>query len=126
MKQVTSRTCVRTRRICRKKQLTVCAPLSIKSYGGSYLPKEPNRYSSKENAQEAHEAIRPSSVAVKVADLVNVDQDVVRLYDLIWSHVSLPAEYDLVNLTVQAEHYQLKAKGRTLRFDERTCVKTCR
>lgn len=97
-----------------------------KSYGRNYLPKEANRYSAKENAQEAHEAIRPSSVAVKAVDLINVEQDAVRLYDLIWSQFvacqMLPAEYDLVNLTVQADVYQLKAKGRTLRFDGWTRV----
>ena len=53
-------------------------------YGERYLPEAPNRYSSKESAQEAHEAIRPSSVERKSTDLVGMERDAERLYDLIW------------------------------------------
>lgn len=52
--------------------------------GGEYLPKEANSYSSKEGAQEAHEAIRPSDVAKKVGHLNGMEKDAERLYDLIW------------------------------------------
>ena len=52
-------------------------------YGVRYLPESPNRYSSKESAQEAHEAIRPSSVERKATDLAGMERDAERLYAII-------------------------------------------
>ena len=52
-------------------------------YGPEYLPDSPKRYSSKEDAQEAHEAIRPSNANTKPEHLTGVDGDAVRLYELI-------------------------------------------
>ncbi len=46
--------------------------------------KEPNVYSSKENSQEAHEAIRPSDINVTAESLKDMDSDAKRLYQLIW------------------------------------------
>jgi len=52
-------------------------------YGDAFLPKSPNIYVTKsKNAQEAHEAIRPTSVAASVAG--TIDGDDYKLYDLIW------------------------------------------
>ncbi|MDP1775049.1 MAG: type I DNA topoisomerase, partial [Moraxellaceae bacterium] len=53
-------------------------------FGGKYLPKDPLSYSSKEGAQEAHEAIRPSDVSAKPGTLTGLETDAERLYDLIW------------------------------------------
>lgn len=53
-------------------------------YGARYLPEAPNRYSSKEGAQEAHEAIRPSEVTRRATDLAGMERDAERLYELIW------------------------------------------
>ncbi|MEE3216251.1 MAG: type I DNA topoisomerase, partial [Pseudomonadota bacterium] len=53
-------------------------------YGDRYLPEAPNRYSSKEGAQEAHEAIRPSEVTRRSTDLAGMERDAERLYELIW------------------------------------------
>ncbi len=96
------------------------------NYGKNYLPKEAMSYSSKEGAQEAHEAIRPSDVTKKVGHLVNMEKDAERLYDLIWRQFvacqMLPAEFDVTNLLVEASDYQLKAKGRVMRFDGWTKV----
>lgn len=90
-------------------------------FGGNYLPAKPNFYSSKENAQEAHEAIRPSDVNVSAAHLSGMEKDAERLYDLIWRQFvacQMPAaQYDSTTLTVSAGDYELKAKGRILRFD---------
>ena len=62
-----------------------------KQFGSRYLPEKPNFYSSRENAQEAHEAIRPSDVNVTMADLSGMEKDAERLYDLIWRRfLSLP------------------------------------
>ncbi|MGJ8685972.1 MAG: type I DNA topoisomerase, partial [Spongiibacteraceae bacterium] len=49
-------------------------------YDKRYLPKEPLSYSSKEGAQEAHEAIRPSDVVVEPTKLVGMERDAERLY----------------------------------------------
>ena len=97
-----------------------------KQFGADYLPTKPNFYSSRENAQEAHEAIRPSDVNVTMADLSGMEKDAERLYDLIWRRFlacqMLPAQYDSTSLTVTAGDYELKAKGRVLRFDGWTKV----
>ncbi|CUU52007.1 type I DNA topoisomerase [Actinobacillus pleuropneumoniae] len=90
-------------------------------FGNEYLPAKPNFYSSKEGAQEAHEAIRPSDVNVKMSDLKGMEKDAERLYELIWRRFlacqMTPARYDSTSLTVTAGDYELKAKGRVLRFD---------
>lgn len=97
-------------------------------FGDAYLPANANLYGSKEGAQEAHEAIRPSSVAVKAEQLGDMERDAVRLYELIWNQFvacqMTPAEYDVTNLTVTAGEFELKAKGRVLKFDGWTRVQT--
>jgi len=91
-----------------------------KEFGDNYLPKDPISYSSKAGAQEAHEAIRPSDVNQLPELLVGVDKDAVRLYELIWRQFlacqMLPALYDASTLVVEAADYQLRAKGRIMRF----------
>ncbi|MEQ4538448.1 MAG: type I DNA topoisomerase [Billgrantia sp.] len=95
-------------------------------YGKRYLPESPNRYSSKEGAQEAHEAIRPSDVNRKAGDLAGMERDAERLYELIWRQFvacqMTPAQYLSSTLTVEADGYELKAKGRVLKFDGYTRV----
>lgn len=95
-------------------------------FGAQYLPEKPNFYSSKENAQEAHEAIRPSDIQALPESLEGMEKDAVRLYDLIWRQFLAcqmpPAQYDSSTLTVSAGDYTLKAKGRILRFDGWTKV----
>ncbi|WP_417553136.1 type I DNA topoisomerase [Marinomonas fungiae] len=98
------------------------------TFGDAYLPKEALRYSSKEGAQEAHEAIRPSSVDVTQNMLQGMDKDAHRLYDLIRNQFIAcqmpPAEYTSTTITVMAGEYELRAKGRILRFDGYTRVLT--
>ncbi|GAL21966.1 DNA topoisomerase I [Vibrio maritimus] len=95
-------------------------------FGGEYLPAKPNFYGSKEGAQEAHEAIRPSDVNVKVDDLNGVEADAHKLYALIWNQFvacqMTPAKYDSTTISVKADDYTLKAKGRILKFDGWTRV----
>ena len=71
-----------------------------KHYGPPYLPAKPNFYSSKENAQEAHETIRPSDIHIGSHDLVGMEKDAERLYDLIWRQFvacQMPAaQYDKI------------------------------
>ncbi|MGA9617941.1 MAG: type I DNA topoisomerase [Serratia proteamaculans] len=96
------------------------------NFGDKYLPKAPNQYSSKENSQEAHEAIRPSDVNVLAEQLKDMEADAQKLYQLIWRQFvacqMTPAQYDSTTLSVKAADYQLRAKGRTLRFDGWTKV----
>ncbi|MDR9467751.1 type I DNA topoisomerase [Marinospirillum sp.] len=89
--------------------------------GQKYLPEKPNLYSSKEGAQEAHEAIRPSNVHLQGKDISGLERDAQRLYELIWRQFVAcqmpPARYLSTTLTVKTADYELKAKGRVLQFD---------
>ncbi|MBB3189373.1 type I DNA topoisomerase [Halomonas cerina] len=95
-------------------------------YGDRYLPEAPNRYTSKEGAQEAHEAIRPSEVGRRATELAGMERDAERLYELIWRQFVAcqmpPADYLSTTLTVEADGYELKARGRVLKFDGYTRV----
>ncbi|MCT6699589.1 type I DNA topoisomerase [Rheinheimera sp. 4Y26] len=95
-------------------------------FGKKYLPPEPLSYGSKANAQEAHEAIRPSDVNIQASMLGDMEADAKKLYELIWRQFvacQMPnALYDVTNITVQAGDFELKAKGRVLRFDGWTRV----
>src|SRR5690554_1685009 len=99
---------------------------SVREYIGSqmgdaYLPKEPRSYSSKEGAQEAHEAIRPSDVNLKANDLSNIEPDAQRLYDLIWRRFVAcqmnDAEFTSTSILVGAGEFELRTRGRIMRFD---------
>ena len=95
-----------------------------KQYGDKYLPEQPRVYASKEGAQEAHEAIRPSDVAVR--SVSGMDRDAERLYELIWRQFvacQMPdAEYTSTTVLVDAGDMELRAKGRILRFEGYTRV----
>ncbi|MGM8885794.1 type I DNA topoisomerase [Psychrobacter sp. 1U2] len=96
------------------------------SFGQKYVPEKPNFYGNKQNAQEAHEAIRPSNVNMKSTQLKGVERDAIRLYELIWRQFvacqMTPAKYLSVNLLVEAGNVELKARGRTMTFDGYTRV----
>ncbi|RUO30500.1 type I DNA topoisomerase [Aliidiomarina sanyensis] len=106
--------------------LNACRSLIEKDFGPAYLPEKPNFYGAKSNAQEAHEAIRPSDARVRSSQLSGMERDAERLYELIWrqfvSCQMTPAKYDATTLTVTAGDYQLRARGRVLRFDGWTRV----
>lgn len=97
-----------------------------KNFGANYLPEKPNVYSSKSGAQEAHEAIRPSDVKLKTGDLKSMEKDAERLYELIWRQFlacqMMPAQYLSTLITVTAGDFELRAKGRILKFDGYTRV----
>jgi DNA topoisomerase-1 len=96
-------------------------------FGEKYLPAKPNRYGNKAGAQEAHEAIRPSTVSLSGDQLVGMERDAQRLYDLIWRQFvacqMTSAEYLSSTITVEARDVELRAKGRTLVFDGFTRVR---
>jgi len=96
------------------------------NFGKKYVSAKPNVYGNKQNAQEAHEAIRPSNVNLKSTQLKGVERDAIRLYELIWRQFvacqMTPAKYLSVNLIVAAGNVELKARGRTMTFDGFTKV----
>ena len=102
--------------------VAACRDWIAQELGKEYLPDAPQVYSSKDGAQEAHEAIRPSSVKMQGKDLGSaVERDAQRLYELIWRQFVAcqmpPARYLSTTLKVTAADYELKAKGRVLQFD---------
>ena len=96
------------------------------AYGPRYLPAKPNAYASKAAAQEAHEAIRPTALSVGPGDVSVPDPNARRLYDLIWRQFvacqMTRAEYLSTTVTVEAGEFELRARGRILRFDGFTKV----
>ncbi|WP_100641632.1 type I DNA topoisomerase [Alteromonas facilis] len=103
-----------------------CRDYIAENFGSAYLPEKPNSYGSKEGAQEAHEAIRPSNVAIKASALGDMERDAQRLYELIWRQFVAcqmpPAKYDATTIRVKAGDFELTAKGRVLKFDGWTKV----
>jgi len=76
-----------------------------KMYGKDYLPEQPNSFKTKsKNAQEAHEAIRPTSAALRPEDLKSVlSDDQYRLYELIWQRTMACQMTNALIDTVQVE-----------------------
>ena len=103
--------------------LLSCRDFILKTYGREYLPHEPIIYASKEGAQEAHEAIRPTDVEMKSSD-IKTDQEQQRLYDLIKNYFLAcqmsNSEHLSSMITVTSGDFELKAKGRILQFDGHT------
>ena len=98
----------------------------IDDYGQKYLPDNPNNYSGKKakNAQEAHEAIRPTNISRKPSEIkkyVNADQ--FKLYELIWSRAlssqMTPAEFDRNTIIISSENDKInfRASGSIIKFD---------
>jgi len=90
-------------------------------YGGEYVPEVPNQYKTKNSAQDAHEAIRPTSVALvpaKVKDLLSQDQ--ARIYELIWKRFVAsqmkPLVLSITTVNIEAGSYQLRATGNAIKF----------
>ncbi|HVT18983.1 MAG TPA: type I DNA topoisomerase [Thermoanaerobaculia bacterium] len=90
------------------------------AYGAEALPGEPNRYRSKKDAQDAHEAIRPTNLDLPpeaVKDYLKPDEW--KLYKLIWDRFiasqMLPAVFDVTQVDVECGPYTLRAAGRVLK-----------
>ena len=92
-----------------------------KNFGDAYLTNAPRIYSSKENAQEAHEAIRPTNAHVTVAHIHDQKDDERKLYEIIWEQFiacQLPdADFLSTSAFIEFEAYQFQAKGREILFD---------
>ncbi len=106
--------------------VTGCRDYIVGEFGERYLLDSPRTYAAKDEAQEAHEAIRPSNVGTLPDHLTGVDADAVRLYDLIrrqFIACQMPdAEYLSTSVTVAAADFELRARGRILQFDGYTRV----
>jgi DNA topoisomerase-1 len=91
-------------------------------YGGPYLPEKPVIYKSKKDAQDAHEAIRPTFVGRRPDDLkAFLSEDELKLYRLIWTRFVAsqmnPAVYDQTTVDISAKDYTFRASGRVMKFD---------
>jgi DNA topoisomerase-1 len=96
------------------------------NYGPQYLPESPNVYKSKKQAQEAHEAIRPSS-ALRHPDAIRqyLKEDEFKIYKLIWQRFVAsqmnPAVFDQTSVDIEAQSggaaYLLRVTGSALKFD---------
>ncbi len=92
-----------------------------KFYGDDYLPEEPNVYKTKGSAQDAHEAIRPTSVELHPDDLKDLlTHDQVRVYELIWKRFVAsqmkPQILDITTIEIEAGDYLLRATGSIVKF----------
>ena len=91
-------------------------------FGSSYLPEKPNFYKSKKDAQEAHEAVRPTDVSRTPEDVRKyLDDDLFKLYQLIWQRFvasqMLPAVFDQTTIDISAGDYTFRATGSVQKFD---------
>jgi DNA topoisomerase I len=96
-------------------------------YGNAYVPDAPRQYQTKaKNAQEAHEAIRPTDLSRRPADMRRrLDSDQARLYELIWTRTIASqmesAELERTTVDIEAKAgsrvLELRASGQVIKFD---------
>jgi DNA topoisomerase I len=94
----------------------------LSAYGQAYVPEKPQIYRSKKSAQDAHEAIRPTST-VRLPEQLRayLERDHYALYHLIWSRFVAsqmrPALFDVTTADILAGEFMLRASGSVLKFD---------
>jgi len=111
--------------------ITAMREMIAKTYGEDHLPTKPNEYKAKKNAQEAHEAIRPTSLDYPPDSIKKYLKDEqYKLYKMIWERTlasqMAPAVYDQTAVDIEAtvkgngavthRVYGLRASGRVLKF----------
>lgn len=89
------------------------------NYGAEYV--HPRQYKTRKNAQDAHEAIRPTSINIKPAEIKDkLTNDQYKLYKLIWERFAASqmesAVYDTMSVTIDAKGHTFKASGRRIKF----------
>ncbi len=98
-----------------------CREFIHEKFGSEFMPESPNIYASADQAQEAHEAIRPSDVNLRKGHIEGIDPDGIRLYELIWQRFvacqMTAARYLSSSLTVTAGDFELRTKGRVIQFE---------
>ena len=97
-----------------------------KEFGATYLPASPNLYKSKKDAQEAHEAVRPTSVLRAPDDIKKyLQEDEYKVYKLIYQRFlasqMMPAVFDQTTVDIDAKHggdaYWFRVTGSVMKFD---------
>ena len=91
-------------------------------YGENYLPEKAIHYRSKKDAQDAHEAIRPSDVTRTPDSLARyLSSEELKLYRLIWQRFvasqMMPAVFDQTTIDIEAGRFLFRASGSVLKFD---------
>ncbi len=94
----------------------------VKNFGKEYCPKSVRVYKTKNAAQDAHEAIRPSDVNLTPELLKNdLSRDQLRLYRLIWERFVAcqmsAATLDVVSVELEADSHLFRASGQTVKFN---------
>ncbi len=107
--------------------ITAVRTMVGKNYGAEYLPESPRTYHNKsKNAQEAHEAVRPTDPNRSPAYVAKaVDRDQARLYELIWNRTVASqmqsAEFERTTVDIEAKAgsrtLELRASGQVVKFD---------
>ena len=106
--------------------IQMCRGYIAAQYGDSYLPEKPNRFASRRTAQEAHEAIRPTDVALEAAAAGKLlSGGELKLYNLIWSRFVAcqmpPAQFDATTVLIHCDTPEgqavFRGSGRRLVFD---------
>ena len=97
-------------------------PYISETYGEDYLPAKPNVFSKSKEAQDAHEAIRPTNLSFPPSALTGIlSRDQLRLYTLIWNRFiasqMAPQIQQSTSATLQCGIYTLKATGVHVLFD---------
>lgn len=92
------------------------------SFGADYLPEKSVYYRSKKDAQDAHEAIRPTSTSYNPDEIRHyLSPDQYKLYKLIWQRFVAsqmrPALFDQTSVEISADKYLFKATGSVMKFD---------
>jgi len=96
--------------------------LISRDYGPNYVPKEPKVYKAKKEAQDAHEAIRPTYFDNKPSDIAgSLNTDQLKLYALIWNRFLASqmesAVLDQTSVDITAGDYIFRANGSVIKFD---------
>ena len=92
------------------------------AYGGDYLPDQPNTFKVKKASQDAHEAIRPTSVEHSPRDLAGfLRADELKIYTLVWNRFvasqMCPARFDQTRVDIGSDDCVFRASGQVMRFD---------
>ena len=107
--------------------LAAAKDMIVSRYGKEYYPEKTRHFKAKSNAQDAHEAIRPSDVRLTPEDIKkDVTSEQYRLYKLIWSRFlacqMANAVYDSVSIEVESAGYRFRANHSSLKFSGFTAV----
>ncbi len=104
-----------------------CLEYIEKNFGKEYLPTKPNVYTTKKNAQDAHEAIRPIDISITPDSVKDIlDKNHYNLYRLIYERYlasqMAEAKFNSMQITAVSDVYGFKANGRSVNFKGYTAV----